>query len=267
MSRWLSIGTIGLIVGMGFSTWVPFQASSLTLLFLVGTIISVTLFPSRTNILSSVFAFLTLFGGVTLYATHFERWQTLSETIEYRGQVEIIERRDTNVFYRPILLRPIEKTWKGGDILYSAPIDFEQIPGEQGLLDCTLSRPKNFEAGFDYRNLLASRGTGYVCEKNGEFELLSREEFSLREKIFWLQSQFRRLITELVPEPEAGLLTGLLLGGSGTLAPETKDAKDLEKEKALAAARVKYNFTPEARPETITVPQFVALFRSLKGDS
>ena len=32
-------------------------------------------------------------------------------------------------------------------------------------------------------------------------------------------------------------------------APTTPAAKDLEKEKALAAARAKYNFTPEARPE------------------
>ena len=31
--------------------------------------------------------------------------------------------------------------------------------------------------------------------------------------------------------------------------PETKDSKDVEKEKAIATARAKYNFTPEARPE------------------
>ncbi|MGB4943112.1 MAG: ComEC/Rec2 family competence protein, partial [Candidatus Moraniibacteriota bacterium] len=165
-----------------------------------------------------------LWLGIAWYAHAFERWHTLPETVEYTGPVEIIERGEVKVFYRPLTLRPIDETWSGGDILYRAPIDMAGQPGGRLDFQCVLSRPKNFEPGFDYRLLLATRGTGYVCERGGSATELPDRDSHLRTALYRIQSGFRTRITALIPEPEAGLLVGLLIGGNDTLAPETKAA-------------------------------------------
>ena len=50
------------------------------------------------------------------------------------------------------------------------------------------------------------------------------EGFSFRRQLYAIQSGFRARVNALLPEPESGLLTGLLIGGGDTLAPETKEA-------------------------------------------
>jgi hypothetical protein len=187
-------------------------------------VIGLSLFPDRLKISLSIASVAALWAGLFLYAHEYEQWQTLPETIEFTGPVEVIGRGETKVFYRPMTLRPTAEGWTGGDILYRAPVDFSGVPGEQYVFSCTLKRPENFEPGFDYRSLLASRGTGYVCERGGQSHALPNEGFNLRTSLYRVQSGFRLRIAALIPEPEAGLLSGLLIGGSDTLAPETKAA-------------------------------------------
>ncbi len=212
------------MVGMALSAWTGTQATVFGLLVAVTLIIVGSLFPHRQNIMLGGVGIMALWLGIVWYAHAFERWHTLPETVEYTGLVEIIERGEVKVFYRPLTLRPISETWSGGDILYRAPIDMASQPGEHLDFQCALSRPKNFEPGFDYRLLLATRGTGYVCERGGEATALLDAGSRFRTALSRAQSEFRTRITALIPEPEAGLLMGLLIGGDDTLAPETKAA-------------------------------------------
>lgn len=224
MSKWVTGIAIGFLAGMLLAAVFGREAIVALLLIFTVVIILASLFPDRRRFALSLVALAALAAGIWLYARAFERWQALPETAEFSGPVEVIETAGVKVFYRPVTLRPVNDDWSGGDILYRAPIDFIGVPGERLTFACVLSRPKNFEPGFDYRNLLASRGTGYVCERGGEGELISSEGLSFRRQLYAIQSGFRERVQALLPEPESGLLTGLLIGGSDTLAPETKAA-------------------------------------------
>jgi|GEM_PF-418857 len=224
MNSWVTGIAIGIMGGMALAAWTGAQALVYALLGLAGAIIWFSLFPDWKKIGVLAVGFLSLWSGILLYSREYEGWQLLPETVSFSGSVEIIERGEVKVFYRPITLRPLVLDWNGGNILYRGPVDFAGQAGEQLDFQCTLSRPKNFEPGFDYRNLLASRKTGYVCERGGQSVMLSSDNLSIRKIFARVQSGFRQAITDLIPEPEAGLLSGLLIGGSDTLAPETKNA-------------------------------------------
>jgi competence protein ComEC len=224
MSRWVTGIAIGLMAGMGLTAWLSREAVPAGLLVMVGVIIALSLFPRRRKILWSIVSVSALWVGMFLFLHEAERWTMLPETTEFSGLTEVIERGATKVFYRPVTLRPMADDWVGGDVLYRAPIDFAGTPGERLDFSCALKRPENFEPGFDYRNWLASRGTGYVCERGGRGEIIPTEERSLRAALYRIQSGFQTQVNMLLPEPESGLLTGLLVGGSDSLASETKAA-------------------------------------------
>ncbi len=224
MSRWVMVIAIGLLTGMGLAAWFSREAIPTGLLIMVAAVIALSLFPERRNIFLCVASISAFWVGMFLFLDEAERWQSLPETSEFSGRAEIIERGETKVFYRPVTLRPLADDWQGGDILYRAPIDFSGTPGESVDFSCALKRPENFEAGFDYRALLASRGVGYVCERGGVADGALNEVSPLRALFYRIQSGFRGQVNGLLPEPESGLLAGLLVGGSDSLAPETKDA-------------------------------------------
>ncbi len=224
MSRWVTGIAIGLLTGMGLAAWFSREAIPVGLLIMAAFVVAFSLFPDRQKIFLSMASISAIWIGMFLFLDEAERWQVLPETSEFSGRTEIIERGETRVFYRPVTLRPLAAEWQGGDILYRAPIDFSGRPGESVEFSCTLKRPENFEAGFEYWALLASRGTGYVCERGGTAEVVWNEGFHPRTLLYHIQSGFRGQVNRLLPEPESGLLAGLLVGGSDSLAPETKDA-------------------------------------------
>lgn len=224
MMGWATGLAIGMMSGMALSAWTGAEAVTTGLLVTVGVIIWLSLFPDQQRMRAGIAGGMALWAGIFLYAHAFERWQALPETVFFEGPVEVIGRGEAKVFYRPMTLRPTAEGWTDGDILYRASVDFSGAPGEQYVFSCALKRPENFEPGFDYRSLLASRGTGYVCDRDGQSSELSSEGFSPRTLLYRIQSGFRLRIAALIPEPEVGLLSGLLIGGSDTLAPETKAA-------------------------------------------
>ena len=224
MSRWVNGVAIGMMAGMGTALWLSREAVAIGLLATAGVIALIALFPARRQVLYGAALAVAFWGGLLLSLRSVEHWRALPETLEFSGPVEIVKRGETRVFYLPVTLRPIAGDWIGGDILYRAPIDFIGTPGERLDFSCQLKRPENFEPGFDYRMLLASRGTGYLCEHGGQAAMSGDGGFSPRKTLYAIQSGFRDRVNALLPEPESGLLTGLLVGGGDRLAPETRDA-------------------------------------------
>ena len=224
MSRWVTGIVIGLMTGMGLAAWLSREAVLAGLLLMVAFIIATSLFPDRRRICLGTASILALWAGMFLFRMEAERWDSLPERVDFSSRVEVIQRGSVHVFYRPVTLRPLATDWQGGDILYRAPIDFVGTPGERLDFSCALRRPENFEPGFDYRALLASRGTGYTCERGGQGSEAAAERSAARTILYRIQSGFQSRVNALLPEPESGLLTGLLIGGGDSLAPETKAA-------------------------------------------
>jgi len=99
----------------------------------------------------------------------------------------------------------------------------EYFYGDQIKFNCNLETPKNFEDGFDYRMYLAKDGIFYVC-KSVKLELLSKNKGSaFYAGILKLKNKFNENINRLIPFPESGLMSGLILGGSSGLPKELQN--------------------------------------------
>ncbi|MFZ2299986.1 MAG: ComEC/Rec2 family competence protein [Candidatus Moraniibacteriota bacterium] len=131
------------------------------------------------------------------------------------------EERD---FYRQAVMRmescgyeycPQEK------ILWQAPRTMEIIPGARISFVCALELPKNFDEGFDYRMFLAKDDIGYICRTALKAEVLPEDTRARFTRLFFMPKYaFEMALNKSVPQPEAGLAEGLILGGDNRL-PET----------------------------------------------
>lgn len=98
-----------------------------------------------------------------------------------------------------------------GTVLVRAPRFPEYDYGDRLLVSGLLETPPELE-GFPYRTYLASRGIYSVLERP-QIEQIARDQGSImRRAMFDLRDRARDLIARLVPDPEASLLQGILLG-------------------------------------------------------
>lgn len=85
-----------------------------------------------------------------------------------------------------------------------------------------LEAPPVFE-GFDYREYLARRGVHTVIQQP-ELRVLAHDTGHwFWQRLFALRSAAQEIIARLLPEPEAGLLTGILLGVESGIDPALYD--------------------------------------------
>ncbi|HAT73834.1 MAG: internalization-related competence protein ComEC/Rec2 protein [Candidatus Moranbacteria bacterium GW2011_GWF2_36_839] len=95
--------------------------------------------------------------------------------------------------------------------------------GDRLKINCVLERPKNFDENFDYQMYLAKDGIFYEC-KNPKIEKLEKNNGNrFLAVLISIKNNFNEKINQLIPAPESGLLSGLLLGGSNQLSKEVKD--------------------------------------------
>jgi len=106
-------------------------------------------------------------------------------------------------------------------VLVSANKFPEYAYGDKINLDCMLQLPKNQDS-FDYRMYLAKDGIFYLCQKPKIELLASGQGNNLYAGILQIKNKFNDNINRLIPSPEAGLLSGLILGGSVGLPDELK---------------------------------------------
>ena len=153
----------------------------------------------------------------------------------YNGQQEVVvtglvidepDIRDQNIFLRVeaeniILaggqLRPLE-----GLILVQVP-RFPVIPyGAQIQLSGTLESPVSSPT-FDYKSYLARQNI-HSQMNWPRLTVLAEEQGSfLYHTIYTLKDQAHRTILQLLPDPQAALLSGILLGNDRGLSPELLD--------------------------------------------
>ncbi|OGI16979.1 MAG: hypothetical protein A2Z52_02645 [Candidatus Moranbacteria bacterium RBG_19FT_COMBO_42_6] len=140
---------------------------------------------------------------------------------KFSGQALIIKEPENNGKYQKIIARLAgESNLK---ILLNTGLYPEYKYGDEINLKCTLETPENFDEDFDYRMYLAKDGIYYVCS-GPKLEIISHGKGNkFYSGIINVKNKFASAIDELIPTPEAGLLSGLLLGGDGKLPQSIQD--------------------------------------------
>ena len=147
---------------------------------------------------------------------------------EVSGMARVINDPEEKDFYRHTLIRmesceytpcPQEK------ILWQAPLGSGVVAGVRIAFACALTVPENFDPAFDYRMFLAKDNIGYICRKasrmeRGEDDLYAR----LTQWFFAPKRALENAIERSLPQPEAGLAEGLILGGDNRLSKGLKAA-------------------------------------------
>ena len=137
----------------------------------------------------------------------------------FSGRALIVKEPENNGKFQKIIAKiPLgSEASKSQKILLNTGLYPEYKYGDEINLSCTLETPKNYEDGFDYRMYLAKDRIYYVCS-GPKIEILSRDKGSrFYSEIIKIKNKFASAIDEVIPLPEAGLLSGLLLGGDNKL--------------------------------------------------
>lgn len=150
------------------------------------------------------------FEFASWYKTNPDFETRVGETITVEGIVvrEPSERANTTHLYV-----------KTGDELLLVMVDrhVEKFAyGDKVRATATLKKPESFETDlgrtFNYRGYLLAQGVSYTMPF-AEVEILEREQGNfLLAKIFAFKNVFMEKVESLIPEPQAGLSEGLLLG-------------------------------------------------------
>ncbi len=147
---------------------------------------------------------------------------------EVSGIARIVNDPEEKKFYRQVVIRmescenkycPQEK------ILWQASLAADAVPGTRLKFACALELPENFDPTFDYRMFLAKDGIGYVCREASEAESLPEDIRGRFARYFFMPKHALEMaLNKSVPQPEAGLAEGLILGGDNRLPEMLKQA-------------------------------------------
>lgn len=221
-------------------------------LLLIASIILLTLFYRNKNILFSGFAILFFVLGMWKTEKELGKLNYLHlDKQSYSGEALIIKEPEIKNNFQKIVAEvetvdvsnpmpghPMPKYVK---VLINASKYLEYFYGDKIKLDCNLAIPENRKgvdsltssaaadsaqdeaSSFDYRMYLAKDGISYVC-KNAKLELIARGQGNkFYAGILKIKNKFNENINRLIPFPESGLLSGLLLGGNSGLSEKLKD--------------------------------------------
>lgn len=152
-----------------------------------------------------------------------------TERQQFTGEWRVVNVPEERGTYQKVILAPLGCTDENAacatkKVLWQAPLAERFAPGERYRITCDLARPEVFDESFNYPMYLAKERVGYICKKASSAERLpvDRKERFLR-ILYAPRFTFERALTELYPEPAAGLAKGLLLGGDAYLSPTLTD--------------------------------------------
>jgi competence protein ComEC len=110
-----------------------------------------------------------------------------------------------------------------GTVLVRAPYYAEAQIGDRVLATGRLITPGEFDL-FSYGDYLARSGVFSIMRDTSVEVLEPGAVLSLQRVLSLLKARARQVIARHLPEPQAGLLTGILLGDESGIAPETEEA-------------------------------------------
>ncbi len=172
---------------------------------------------------------LVFFFGTTLALQERATYQSLPIYTEpVSGTVRIVADPEEKDFFRRVIVRfehCESQECPSADVLWQAPLSFRMLAGARFPFRCNIERPENFSPDFDYQMFLAKSGIGYICLKGDSGEQYPVDwSGKLRAWLYVPKHVMERALSEILPEPEAGLSKGLLLGGDAYLPQALKES-------------------------------------------
>lgn len=181
-------------------------------------------FPQK-NMFLSVFPLALFLCGIFSAEDALNRFrEENTHTGTVSGIARVVNDPEERDSYRRTLIRmescdslpcPQEK------ILWQAPLMSEIVSGAGLSFSCVLEAPENFDERFDYRMFLAKDNIKYICPQETYAEVLAEDVRARLTRLFFIPKRvLESALANSLPQPEAGLAAGLLLGGDHRL-PET----------------------------------------------
>lgn len=209
-----------LLVGLCLGIFIEVAWQSAIFLALSVAIIFLVVFPGRIGIIGALACAFVVFGTVRSgNVANF--WKNLPAPNVVSGKAEVRALQEEKGFYRATTLRfraCASEFCPETKVLWQAPRDALFMPGDLVALRCNLAFPENFSPDFDYRGYLAKEGIGYLCKKENEWSVLPAEaKGRALATLFSVGKRFESGLGRALPEPQAGLAAGLLLGGDERL--------------------------------------------------
>lgn len=149
------------------------------------------------------------------------------KTLEIRGIVDSdpdIRDKTTHLRLKAIEIKP-DNQWHevSGSVLLFVPRYPAYRYGDMLLVRGTLETPREL-SDFDYKDYLAHQGI-YSTMLYPKIEIIERGKgFKPLEWIYSLRSDLSRTLAEVLPEPQASLAQGIILGIRGNIPPDVNDA-------------------------------------------
>ena len=227
-SRAFRTGMVCSIGGTGVGLF--FSWSIGVALFACSIIVAVAIvwFPNRSfvaNIGLAIFG--ALFIGSWLRAANtvswWERLSPTSASLERAMVVGLVEQKENS---KQAILQPIScgvllcpPTY----VLGNFPTFSDIADGDILTLSCALEKPERFIDSFDYPKVLAKDGIGFVCRFPKRWHKESTDKGIFASLVRTVRVSVERTIARAIPEPEAGLILGLIVGGDGRLPKEVQE--------------------------------------------
>jgi len=216
----LSIAFIGGVFSASF--YYPNVLDSFYLLILVLISIIILVLFYRTP--AMIVGFFILFFALGLYWTNISLLEIKNhnEGSNFSGLVEIVKEPAMSGQYQNLTVesastpkaRLLEQRF-----LARAGIFPEYKYGDVLKISCKLEIPKNIDT-FDYKMYLAKDGIYYLCN-NPKIESTGENNGNkFYAALINIKNKFNGNIMSIMPSPQAGLLSGLLIGGSGLMSKD-----------------------------------------------
>ncbi len=141
--------------------------------------------------------------------------------------VEAPDRRDTqiNLTIQAETITPPEGEQQAvnGLVLVQAPLVGDYHYGDRVVVEGELRTPPEYES-FSYRDYLALQGVHSIMQYVQIDVIAESQGNPLRTAMLDFRAETHRIIKRLLPDPQASLLAGILLGIESGISPEVRDA-------------------------------------------
>lgn len=180
----------------------------------VAPIIAIAINYRNKIILISGFTILFFVGGVWLVNRELAKLENLELGGKiFEGLSVVTKEPEEKDNYQKIILRHEMSKLK---IIANAPLHSSLNYGDEIKVSCTLKIPENKDT-FDYKMYLAKDGIYYLCEKAKMEKIGKNSGSKVYIAILKLKNNLEKNLSRVVPEPEAALAKGLIIGGSSQL--------------------------------------------------
>ena len=218
----------GFISGVLVRSFFPLPATAALLCVLLGLLFAAI--PSYRKSVPVALAAVFLIGsgfGIVRYAVSDAGSDAFASSVGEAVSIEgiIVDEPDRREMNTHLVLETPDTDAR---ILLIAPRESEMLYGDRVRVRGKLSRPDNFTdertlREVDYRSHLRKSGIGYEMFLPNIELIASHEGNAVVERLFAWKRAFLRNIRELLPEPHASLLGGLIVGAKQSLGKELLD--------------------------------------------